>query len=61
MYNREKVDPRYLGLHVHLRSVRMLENEQWYQSLGLFSLILDANTLFKAKKCPDLKLDAFLQ
>ena len=25
MYNRENIDPRYLGLHVHHRSVRMLK------------------------------------
>ena len=28
MYNRENIDPRYLGLHVHLRSVRMLKTQQ---------------------------------
>ena len=45
MYNRENIDPRYLGLHVHLRSVRMLKTHEWYQSLGLFSIILDATCL----------------
>ena len=28
MYNRENIDPRYLGLHVHLGSVRMLKTQQ---------------------------------
>ena len=42
MYFRENIDPRFLGLHVHLRSVRLLKTLQWYQSLGLFSIRLDA-------------------
>ena len=44
MYNRENIDPRFIGLNVHHRSVRMLKTQQWYQSLDLFSYILDAIT-----------------
>ena len=28
MYNRENIDPRFIGLHVHHRSVRMLKTHQ---------------------------------
>ena len=44
MYDRENIDTSFIGLHVHHRSVRMLQSQQWYQSLDLFSYILDAIT-----------------
>ena len=39
---RENIDSKHLGLHVHHKVVRVLKTLQWYQSLGLFSVILDA-------------------
>ena len=29
MYDRENIDPRFIGLHVHHRSVRMLKTQQY--------------------------------
>ena len=50
MYNRENIDPRHLGLYRHHKSVRMLKTHQWYQSLGLFSIILDATCFQSLEK-----------
>ena len=44
MYNRENIDPRHLGLHVHHMSVKMLKTLQViYGRLDLMSegLVLD--------------------
>ena len=46
---RENIDPKHLGLHVHHRSVIVLKTQQWYQSLGLFSIIFDAWLFLKAE------------
>ena len=42
----ENIDPRYLGLYVHHRMLYYTKTQQWYQSHGLFSIILDANVFF---------------
>ena len=47
---RENIDPKHLGLHVHHRSAIVLKTQQWYQSLGLFSIIFDACLFSKLKK-----------
>ena len=39
----ENIDPRYLGLYVHHKMLYYTKTQQWYQSHGLFSIILDAS------------------
>ena len=54
---RENIDPKHLGLHVHLGSVIVLKTQQLYQSLGLFSIIFDAWLFSKLKKSSFLHSD----
>ena len=60
MYNRENIDPRLLGLHVHLGSVRMLKIHHHYQRVHMFILPKERALVVKLPNLPkDVKVNKF--
>ena len=43
-----KTRSKQLGLHEHHRIDVMLKTDQWYQSLGRFSIVFDAKLCFQS-------------